>query len=664
MKIGILRSLRLILLISLHIIFLSDLLSQEKRIAEQITAVAEEIASNESEPLLTEVFAELLNELAEDPVKINSGDENEIRRLFFLSEFEVKSLAEYVKTSGPAYSLAEIANIPGFNRETAELIAPFITLEGINDIPGERSGINQSFLLNLILKPGTMDSSAPGSQARALARYKFTAGSFSGGFTAEKDPGEKLLEGSLPVTDFFSFHFAYSGKGVIKRVIIGDYSARFGLGTSVNTRLSAGFSLTSPGNLSGRNEIKSYTSSDENNFFRGIAAVLGGKNLEFSLLFSSNQIDAAINRISDSSAISVRNLYRSGYHNSQSTIRNKDVLRETCTALNLTYNTGNLKTGFTLFNDHFSLPFQADLSDPGNFYDFTGTGKTLYSFYYNTVFKRILFSGEISSADLRSYALIQTFSLRPADRLNISFLYRQYSPGYNSFHGKGPGTSGSVTNETSLCGSFTFEAAKYLFLSAGGDIRTFPWLRYRSSFPSSARRYEVRIKYLPSERLDFETLYQYRISETDGIGRTGIHLMEESIAQTFRIHAKYLPSDNITFATRIDFKKADPGTKSGVLLLQELIMKFGKIPLSLWLRYCIFDADDYESGIYTWENDLLYSYSIPVLYGRGTRNYFVVKWEPADFADIRIKYGFTSSLRGNAEEEFHDEIKFQMYLRF
>lgn len=648
----------------IYLFYAISLFSQEKRIAEQITAVAEEIASYENEPLLTEVFAEMLNELAEDRVKINSGEENELRRLFFMSEFAVKSLADYVKNSGPVYSLAELAGIPGFNRESAEMIAPFISLEIINGIPGERSGIRQSLLTSVILKPGTADTSAPGSQIRAITRFKFTSGYFSGGFTAEKDPGEKLLAGSPPVTDFFSFHFAYSGKGVIKRVILGDYSARFGLGIAVNTRLSAGFSLTSPGNLSGRNEINSYTSSDENNFFRGIAAVLGGKNLELSLLFSTNLTDASLYRQTGSQALSVRSLYKSGYHNSQSTIRYKDALRETCTGLNLTYSAGNLKTGLTVFDDQFSLPFQPDSTDPGNLYDFRGKGKTLYSFYYNAIFKRILFSGELSSSDLKGYALVQTFSLRPADRLNISFLYRRYSPGYYSFHGKGPGTSGTNTCETVLAGSFTFEAAKFLFVSAGGEIRDYPWLRYRSSFPSTAGRYELRIKYLPSERLNFETLYQYRISEYDGMERTGIHLMEESVAQTIRFHAKYLPSDNITFASRIDYKRADPGSKNGVLLLQDLIMKFRKIPLSLWLRYCIFDTDDYESGIYTWENDLLNSYSIPVLYGRGSRNYLVIKWEPVDFADIRIKYGFTSASQGNAEEEFQDEIKFQLHIRF
>ena len=66
-----------------------------------------------------------------------------------------------------------------------------------------------------------------------------------------------------------------------RKVILGDYSARFGQGTNINTGISTGLSLTSQGYMSATNEIKPYTSTDENNFFRGIATVLSIKNMEY-----------------------------------------------------------------------------------------------------------------------------------------------------------------------------------------------------------------------------------------------------------------------------------------------------------------------------------------------------------------------------------------------
>ena len=75
-----------------------------------------------------------------------------------------------------------------------------------------------------------------------------------------------------------------------------------------------------------------------------------------------------------------------------------------------------------------------------------------------------------------------------------------------------------------------------------------------------------------------------------------------------------------------------------MLLLQDLSYRFRKIPVSVWFRYCIFKTDDWDSRLYTYENDLLYSFSIPALSGEGNRTYFMVAWKAGKFADLRIKY--------------------------
>jgi hypothetical protein len=100
---------------------------------------------------------------------------------------------------------------------------------------------------NFTLKSGKNDTSYLGSPWRILTKYKFTSGGFSGGFTMEKDPGEKLFTGNPPLPDFLSAHIAFSGSGLIRRIIVGDYSARFGQGTNINTGIQRGISLSSPG---------------------------------------------------------------------------------------------------------------------------------------------------------------------------------------------------------------------------------------------------------------------------------------------------------------------------------------------------------------------------------------------------------------------------------
>jgi len=54
------------------------LAAQESPVSETISTLAEEIASDEEDPSSTEIYADLLEELNEKPVPINSADESEI----------------------------------------------------------------------------------------------------------------------------------------------------------------------------------------------------------------------------------------------------------------------------------------------------------------------------------------------------------------------------------------------------------------------------------------------------------------------------------------------------------------------------------------------------------------------------------------------------------
>ena len=127
---------------------------------------------------------------------------------------------------------------------------------------------------------------------------------------------------------------------------------------------------------------------------------------------------------------------------------------------------------------------------------------------------------------------------------------------------------------------------------------------------------------------------------------------------------RYSISDNLIIGIRADFKLADPSESRGTLLLQDVIYKFRKLPVSVWFRYCLFKTNDWDSRIYTYENDLLYSFSIPALFGEGSRSYLMVKWEFCKFAELRLKYGITSQITTGNTVINTDEFKMQFRIRF
>ena len=620
------------------ILLSSNAFSQEINLSERITSIAEELAADEEDPEAISIFTDKLNELAENPVKINSAREEEISRLFFLSDFQAKALSDYAYSSGQIVSVYELANIPGFDRETVEMIIPFITLQFKLKNDSDSARWRNSIISNFSVRSGNNDSSFLGSNWRILTRYKFTAGGFSGGFTLEKDPGERLFTGVPPLPDFLSAHIAYSGNGVIKRIIIGDYSARFGQGTNINTGMRKGISLISPGYMSASDEIKPYTSTDENKFFRGVAAEFSIKDLDLSMFFSKNYSDATITSSSDSSGYYIENFYTAGVHNTPSLLQKKDLVYKLTSGIAVSYNFNNFRIGLVWSDTRLSLPLEMSGNDPEIINDFTGNRNTLYTLYYNSFIKKILLYGEISAASNKKYAFVQGFSFRPSDRLTIGFILKNYNPGFTTFYGQGTGSGSKTTNEKGFMGSFSFEAARHLFISGGCDIQYFPWLKYRSSAPSMGIRKEIRARYLASERVTFDASYNYRLSMVDNGETHGIPIQDEVIARSLKLSSRYSVHEKLTLGTRIDYKVANPGRSRGFSLFQEINYSFRHLPVTIWARYCIFNTNDWYSRIYTYENDLLYSYSVPALYGEGSRSYIMVKWKIADYAELRIKY--------------------------
>ena len=77
-------------------------------------------------------------------------------------------------------------------------------------------------------------------------------------------------------------------------------------------------------------------------------------------------------------------------------------------------------------------------------------------------------------------------------------------------------------------------------------------------------------------------------------------------------------------------------------------------------------------AFYTYESDVLYAYSIPALYDKGTRTYLLVTWQPLENLDIwvraaRLWYAHKTTIGTSPDlinGNHKTEIKIQMRWRF
>ena len=592
---------------------------------------------------------ERLSEIEERPAAINTGDEEEIARLFFLTEFQVRVLADYVTRKGDIVSLYELSLLPAFDRETVMLMAPYITLA-----PSDRKNVFPSGRTTVIITASTRfateDNTAIG--IRSLLRVRHEGPRLSYGVTAENDPGEPFTFNDAAGPDFLSGHLMYRGRGFIDRIIIGDYSLRFGEGLVFNSGSWQGSWLSSPSFMTGRCALSPYTSSEENNFFRGVACLLGRTARGATIFASSNTIDARPLFDGDSNAVAVTNLVKGGLHDSPSAREARNSLTESVAGLHLSWGTDKIRAGLTSAFTWFSMQFQTDTMQAENITAFAGDRLLNVSADFKAGTGPLLFFTEAGFSFPGSWAATGGIRARPSDRVTFNILARHFSPGYHAFHSGAFCASTAASNETGLAASLHLEVARHLFASAGADHYRVPWPRYRSSSPGYGNRTEIKCEYLPRNDLSLRLTYTSAGREYDLENKSGISLSETRNRRLLAFTFSCSPVENISLTTRVSASQIAPSGEKGFLLCQDISYSFHNAPLRLWLRYALCSSDGYDSRLYAWENDLLHSFSVPAMYGECSRAFVMISWKPFEKLELRAKYAVTAS-----KSEFVKEIK-------
>ena len=91
----------------------------------------------------------------------------------------------------------------------------------------------------------------------------------------------------------------------------------------------------------------------------------------------------------------------------------------------------------------------------------------------------------------------------------------------------------------------------------------------------------------------------------------------------------------------------------GVSLLQDIEYQLSAVPIVLQLRLQAFDARQWNNRIYTYENDVLYAYSIPNVYGLGGRLWLNARYKINEVLSVYLRVSET--LYQAAWAEAHDK---------
>jgi hypothetical protein len=636
---------------------------------QTIETLMDDLSDSFEEDADLEQIAEDLEYFAQNPINLNSATADDLAKLHFLNEFQIASLIEYVRQNGPMLTIYELAMVDGFDQTDAFRLVPFVTVSGA----AEQSGLNvkralsrgKNELFSRVTKvteqlDGFADVSDsvrnaspekyyPGNDLKIFSRYSFNYNrQLMAGITAEKDAGEQFFRGhQRHGFDYYSAYISVSDIGPVEMLIVGDFHARFGQGLVAWSGMSGGKSAFVMDIRKKGAGIRKYSSADENLFYRGVATTLSFGPMKVTAFGSHKKIDATLAE-QDSAATGASGFTAFGtlgLHATPKQIEKEDAVTESVWGTNINFNRDNFRIGASALGYQFDKDY-VKKPQPLYKFDFEGRKNLNVSLDAQYSFSAFYLFGEyaISANGGRAAVVGSLMSLAPG--LRASVLYRNYSRDYQARYAGGFAEGGKTQNEEGFFFGIEATPIKRWKLSTYYDIYRFPWLRNGVNAPSRGNDFLVQADFAANRSTSMCWKFKIETCEKSvAIDSTAIQQLAEVSRWTARYHLNYAVNQRWTLKSRIEltgYKSGSSGSEKGCLLYQDVICTPFRAPLSFAFRYAIFETDSYNTRVSTYENDVLYAYSIPMMYGRGTRTYLLITWKPIDNLTIWARASRTS----------------------
>jgi hypothetical protein len=668
-----------------------NIAAQEHVDMEMIRMFLTDIAARDDEEQNIEQLPETFEDLADNPVYINQAGYEELSRIIWLTDFQIKSLLDRIRKSGPVLSYYEIAYLHGFTPELAQTLIPFTSLDVKQEtkiVPQRvfRYGKNRILTgMQTVLqeqegyiRPDSVENKYTGNPVKTYLRYAFSySGQVYFGLTAEKDAGEAFFRGTNPYGfDFYSAHLQISTDGILKTVTAGDFRADFAQGLVLWSGFNYGKSAMILNSMRYNPGLRKYASTDENRFMRGVGVTLRLKPADFSVFYSRKKIDATVSSMDDDGkAIVVSSFPSGGYHRTPNEIAQKDAVTERIVGTNMSVTRTNWHIGATAVY----YGYDAGLAPADYIYNrfaFRGKSNSNYSVDFRLRLGDALFYGEQAFSQNGAMAMIYGMQALIGDHLNASILYRNYAKNYHALYGRALGESSGNSNEEGFFMGLNWNPGGRWQFSSYYDVFRFPWLRYRTDAPSFGRDALLRADYTPSR--DTKIYIQARYGEKEeNVSETAVSSVTPVRTKSAKMTFSHQIVEGCGIGNHLEIKnyRKESAKSNGYFLSQDFyttVMTFKRFPLRATLRYAFFDTDNYDSRIYSYENDMLYAFSIPGFYGRGTRFYFLLRYSLGKHFDLRFKYATTHYIDRTAvgsglnvvQGDRLSEIKLQLSCKF
>ncbi|UKT65720.1 helix-hairpin-helix domain-containing protein [Pedobacter mucosus] len=668
-----------IFFVAISFVAKAQITEQEIIIKDIIESVAENLPDDYD---ITELI-EVLTRLKKHPINLNKTSPEELKTLVFLSPLQISNFFSYIKENGNFVDALELQSIDGFDINTVQNILPFVTLNAVTEYEkltftnifslGEND-IIMRYAQTIQKQKGFTDLPGNrylGSPERFQSRYRYHYGTiFSAAITLEKDAGEKFLGKPF---DFLSGNIALFKLGKIKKIIVGDYTLQFGQGLT----LWSGFSFGKGPDVTSVAKkdlgLRPYTSANEYSFLRGTSATINIlRNIDFTPFISFRNLDASQDFDSDGNLVQAT-INQTGLHRTPSEIENQKSLKQQVFGGTIQYNNNDLGIGAIAYHSRYSNSFITQNAIYDRF-SFVGNALTNVGIYYNYTYKNIYFFGEAGKGINSGLAYVSGALISLSPIVSAAVTYRSYDKDYHNFFNQGLAEASEAINEKGLYAGLNITPNKRWAFSIYADYFQSSWLKYRVDAPSNGNEILSQAIYTPSKTFKILARFKTENKQQNTDLDVPINFLDDVKKEGYRIEVSWQLNKKWSFQNRLEvsqYKKGDANKELGYLIYQDVDYSpmFSKITGNIRIAY--FDTPSYNSRIYAYEDDVLYSFAFGMYNGKGFRSYLNLKYNLAKKLNLWARYAtfiyknvetvgtYLDEIQGNVKSEVKIQLRYQ-----
>lgn len=607
----------------------------------------EDMAAAEETETEDDSYMELLTYYKKHPLNVNVAGAGELQGLLLLTDLQIHHFIAYRNTLGKLVNIYELQAVPSWDIVTIRKLLPFITIHQTESAVATLRHRLKSGEHRLLLRASQVlerakgfeknntGASYLGNRQKYFFRYRYTYKNLlQFGLTADKDAGEPFFKGAQRYGfDFYSAHIFAREAGMIKSLAIGDFTVNMGQGLIQWQSLAFKKSIDVSGIKRQSPVLKPYTSAGEYNFHRGVGITVQKGKIDLTLFASVRKLSGNMGQREDSTGAATyyfSSFNTSGYHRTATEIANKNQLQQVSSGGNISYRFKNGYIGVNIVSYLFSASLEKR-ADPYNHFAIAGKKWANGSVDYGWTHKNFHFFGEAALDKNGSTAFVNGLMISIDKTVDMALLHRRISQSYQAVNGNAFTEHTFPANETGYYVGITMRPTSGLKIDGYADLFVFPWLKYLVDAPANGSEYATQLTYTPDKGTELYLRFRKESKQVNEPGNvTPYNYLVYQNRMNWRFHLSHKLNRAVTLRSRVEwvqYNRDKSGKEEGVLFFADCLYKPLLKPVGAGLRLQYFETDSYYSRVYAFENDVLYSYSIPVFYDKGYRYYINLNYD-------------------------------------